>query len=43
MAAPWEALPTGPTVSNTEVEDDVDGGPPWGALPAGSATSATEF
>jgi hypothetical protein len=30
MAGPLGALPMGPAVATTEVEEDVDGGPPRG-------------
>jgi hypothetical protein len=41
MVAPLGALPVGPAVSTTEVEEGIDGGGP-GALLAGLTTSTTE-
>jgi hypothetical protein len=32
MAGPLGALPVGPAMSTSEVEDDVDGGPPGGPV-----------
>jgi hypothetical protein len=42
MAGSWGALPVGPAMATTEVEEDNDGGPPGGVLPVGPAAATTE-
>jgi hypothetical protein len=43
MEDPLGVLPTGPTTTTTEFEEDVNGGPTWGVLPVGPVVTSIEF